>query len=886
MKFLCGIVFFALAGLLPVLAQTAEGAHPTGQVLVLNSYNFGYDWSDEELRGFKEKIDKNTPTLDLFIENLDTKKFHNKKHFPQLADLFQNKYQSIHFDAVVAMDNAALEFASRYRHRLFPDSPLLFCGINNYQPELIANQTNITGVAERHDMGGTLQLALALQPDIRSVVVLHDYTDTGLAMKRQLLSVADEFPQIQFEFLREQTLVSSLQYLKTLTRDKIVLTLSYTVEKNGQTYTQSDIARRLGQVSPVPIYAVHHEQLGHGVLGGMMLRGSDQGMHVAEQLIRVLAGESATKIPVVTEGIARPGFDYNLLKKFGFKVTQIPVGMTSEIVNLPSLAYAVSKKTFWSVVGIIVVMATLMLFLIINIYRRKQTERNLRLSEERFRQLIEQAPEAIVVIDNSRDEIVECNLKATELFGVSKEELLRDGIMKYYEDEQPDGLPVEVSCRNYIESAVIGGKIQFQRAIRDQQGKYKLCEVLLVHLPYQGRKILRQSFIDITEQKNLENQIRQMEKMESIGQLAGGIAHDFNNQLASIIGYNDILSRRLGDEKLRRYTDQIKTAANRSTDLIRKLLDFSRKGQNVTVPVDINGILDEVIDVLDRSIDKKIQIIKHLNAGPVKVLGDPGQLQNALLNLSLNARDAMPSGGEIRFETSLTTLGKDFQNRHNYKIVPGRYLKISTTDTGCGMDKETQRHIFEPFFTTKEQGKGTGMGLASVYGAILGHRGHINVYSEPGQGSSFHLYLPVPEFAAESEKQAVPAGPEVPARGEGHVLVVDDEDMVRQMTCETLEELGFKVSECQSGLSAEAIYREQWREIDLVLVDMTMPKNDGRDTLLLLKKINPDVRAVLCSGYSQNGNLKSHLDFGFKSFIGKPFSADELMRTISSVMNA
>lgn len=862
-----------------VLLGSASNDHTTPKVLIVNSYNFGYDWSDQEMAGFKTGISQQFPKTDTYIETLDTKKFHFKNHFPQLAELFRNKYQDLSFDAVIAMDNAAMEFTTQYRDTLFPGTPILFCGINNYQAEMIANQSPITGVAEQHDLTGTIDLALKLQPQTKAVVVVHDFTDTGLAMKQQLQAIIGQFPQVQFHFFAEQPLEETLTTLKSLEPGQIVMVLSYTVEKSGRTFTQADTARLLSQSSPVPVYAVHQEQLGHGVVGGMMLSGRVQGERVAALLSQVLRGENPDNLAVITTGIARPAFDAKILDRFQLKLSGLPAN--TELINLPHPFYTIDKKTFWATLGTLALLTLMLLVMLRNIYRRKQLEQHLRMSEERFRILIEQAPEAIVVYDAESEALIECNAKAAELFSCSKENLLKTGLQDFFEKEQPDGLPVAESRKHYFTQALAGKEVQFQRAIRDSQGNHHFCEALLVHLPYKGQQWLRESFIDITERKNLENQLRQAEKMESIGKLAGGIAHDFNNQLASILGYTEMLSKRLESSQLQRYASYVKTAAERSAELIQQLLDFSRKGQQLSIPVDINGLIDEVIAILARSIDKRIRIRKLLNAGPIKILGDPTQLQNALLNLSINARDAMPDGGELIFETEVTTLGEEFRKRHNYKVAPGTYLKVSTTDTGYGMDKATRERVFEPFFTTKAMGKGTGMGLASVYGAVLSHKGHINVYSEPQKGSSFHLYLPMSEDLEDSPELFQKTEP---IKGTGHILVIDDEELVRQMTCEMLEDLGYRVTECSNGMEAIDLYRSSWQQIDMALIDMTMPKMDGQETCLELHKINPALRAALCSGYSLNSNAQNYLTSGFSDFISKPFSSQVLSEKISKIL--
>jgi len=257
--------------------------------------------------------------------------------------------------------------------------------------------------------------------------------------------------------------------------------------------------------------------------------------------------------------------------------------------------------------------------------------------------------------------------------------------------------------------------------------------------------------VDVTELKNaedtrrdLEDRLRQAEKMQALGELAGGIAHDFNNQLAGIMGYAEMIRKRVtDDERLTRYAETILKVSRRSSSLVAQLLAFARKGKRRPLDIDVHELLGEVITLLERSIDGRIKIKRMFCPGAPAVTGDPTQLQNALLNLAINARDAMPEGGRLTFATKIVDLDEDYCCNHTYEITPGRYVRIAVSDTGIGMDAETQKRIFEPFFTTKEAGKGTGMGLAAVYGAVKNHDGSINVASEPARGATFNVYLPL-----------------------------------------------------------------------------------------------------------------------------------------------
>ncbi len=394
---------------------------------------------------------------------------------------------------------------------------------------------------------------------------------------------------------------------------------------------------------------------------------------------------------------------------------------------------------------------------------------------------------------------------------------------------------------------------------------------------------------DITDHKEMENQLRQAEKMDSIGQLAGGIAHDFNNQLSAILGFADILKYELSDQpKQRHYAELILSASRRSADLTKKLLAFARKGKWQVEPVGVHEILDEVVLLLERSVDKRIAIRQHLEADPDAVMGDPGQLHSALLNVGINARDAMPNGGELCFATTNVTLNQAMCQGLSLAVNPGNYVRLDVTDDGIGMDAETRRRIFEPFFTTKSLGRGTGMGLASVYGTIKNHKGTIEVFSAPGKGSTFRIYLPVVERIAEpaKEKEKEPKEGVPPRPASARVMVVDDEAIVCKVVRRMLEGLGHSVKVYESSREALAFYAENQDQIDLIVLDMIMPELSGKDFYAKVREINPDVKVILSSGYSRDRVAQEILHSGVMAFIQKPFMLTELAEIVNEVLGS
>ena len=380
------------------------------------------------------------------------------------------------------------------------------------------------------------------------------------------------------------------------------------------------------------------------------------------------------------------------------------------------------------------------------------------------------------------------------------------------------------------------------------------------------------------EKKRLEEQFLQAQKMEAVGTLAGGIAHDFNNLLMGIEGYASLMLMDLDPghphyQKLKSIEEQVQSGAN----LTKQLLGFARTGKYEVKTVPINDVVFSTADMFGRT-KKQLNIRLDLSEGEAAVEADRSQIEQVLLNLLVNAWQAMPGGGDLTITTKLTEVNEAAGPRFDLK--PGTYVRISILDKGVGMDANTRKRIFEPFFTTKEMGRGTGLGLASAYGIVKGHGGIIDVESEPGRGSVFHVYLPLSESAV----TAVKARAAEIQKGKGTILLIDDERVILNVGKEILEALGFRVLLSESGADAIEIYRNSWKEIDLVILDMIMPGMGGGEVFDELKKINQDVRVILSSGYSLSGRPAKILARGCNAFIQKPFGIQELSGKIKDVL--
>jgi CheY-like chemotaxis protein len=371
--------------------------------------------------------------------------------------------------------------------------------------------------------------------------------------------------------------------------------------------------------------------------------------------------------------------------------------------------------------------------------------------------------------------------------------------------------------------------------------------------------------------------------MEAVGQLAGGIAHDFNNILTAIMGYANLLQMKINvDDPLNRYIAEILASSERAADLIQGILAFSRKQILNPKPVDINDVIEKMKELLSRTISEDIELEALLNDQTLTVMVDRGQMEQVLMNLCTNARDAMPTGGMLTIETASMEMTEEFVQNHGYG-AKGRYARISVSDTGVGIDEETKRKIFEPFFTTKEVGKGTGLGLAVVYGIVKQHDGHINVYSEKGTGSTFRIYLPLLE-SAKIEKSG-PAASLVPSGTGERILIAEDNRQVRDLTRHVLEEHGYKVVEAVDGDDAIGKFRESPDLIDLAILDVVMPKKGGKEAYEAMRRIRPDIKVFFVSGYPKNiVNSRGILEDDVEVIL-KPLIPKDLLRKVRQVLS-
>lgn len=509
-----------------------------------------------------------------------------------------------------------------------------------------------------------------------------------------------------------------------------------------------------------------------------------------------------------------------------------------------------------------------------DVTERVLTKKALKESEEKFKILVESAHDGIAQFD-TEGVILFANPRMKEI--LKDPDPVGKHINEFYDEENRRILEENLSIRRE------GRSTTYFSTITDAQGNRR--KMVVSGTPhFDDKKNVKGAigvYTDISELKKLEAQLQQSLKMEAIGTLAGGIAHDFNNILSSVMGYASLIRRHAGDDsRLNQYAEVIEKSAERGAALAAQLLAFARKEKRVHKKLDVHDIVRDVVEILRHTVDRKISVVTKPEAELSVVEGDPGQIQQALMNLCVNARDAMPNGGTLFITTDTVNLDESFC-RTQEGLTPGPHLQITVEDNGEGIPNEVKDRIFEPFFTTKSDGKGTGLGLAMVYSSIKGHRGHVRVYSEEGVGTTFIILLPVTDQELDAD---VEAGTQSPTLGSGTILVVDDEEMIRDLLCEMLREIGFDVITAQDGQEGVDIYRKRGTEIDLVILDMVMPKLSGPEVFQKLKKINPDIKVILSTGFSRDTAVQETLDQGILEFVQKPYRMDQLSAALSKVL--
>ena len=747
-------------------ADTPPDSHspppPSAHVLLLSSYHAQYKWTADIFAGIEESLAAFEPPLDISYEYLDTKRQEETEAYYDLfARLLDHKLRHHPITLLILCDNSAFDFVAARRNTLFPSIPVVFCGINNYSPDLRAQIPRSTGVAEVKEMGATLDLIRRLHPRVRSIALISDSTSTSQINATLVREAADQrrLDCLDWSGL-DLSLADLLARLSSLPPRTAVFFNSFFRDRTGTSLDPDIILPQIAAASPVPVYTHTDTFIQGGVLGGIAEHARHQGRLAGDLALRILRGEDPDSIPVISRSNL-PVLDYAALRRWNLDPRSIPPDTL--FINLPPTPfYRQHAALAASIVAAFLLLLAITAALALNVLRRRRAE---------------------------------------------------------------------------------------------------------------------------ADREHLIDQLAQSRKMESVGRLAGGIAHDFNNMLGVILGYSEMATEQAADKPdLARSLHEIHQAALRSADLTRQLLAFARRQIVTPQFLDLNAKIDGLLQMLRRLIGE--DIVLSWRPGPALGLVqiDPSQFDQILTNLCANARDAISGTGHLIIETSIVELGPGYTHTHP-DAPPGTYVMLAVSDNGCGMDRATVDRLFEPYFTTKAIGKGTGLGLATVYGIVQQNHGFIHVYSEPGQGTTFRIYLP--RLAEEPAANTPPPAPSPsPLRGHERILLVEDEPALRNMTSRILEAQGYSVQSAANPAEAMHLAEPPAPPFDLLITDVIMPGMNGRDLATHLSTRHPSLRCLFISGYTPNIIVQHGVLEPGVHFLPKPFSMAELSAKVRATLDA
>ncbi len=845
-------------------------AFADGKVLILNSYHRGKTLSDETIDTIVTELRASHPDLTFLVEDMDTKRNSVDDLRSSLLDFYTQKYRRVELSAVVTVDNNAFDFAMENRQTLFPGVPVVFCGFNGYQPSVLDGIEGVTGVTEAIDLESTVEVALALHPKTTHLAVVSDMTPTGRELLGEFRRFAVDLPKsLQIVELAELSAADLQTRLGRLPGSSVVFRFSFFRDTDGLSF-RVDEQVKLITAAGLPVYDFWDEGgIGSGYVGGYVVAGASQGRVVAGMLRRILNGESPDQIPVVDRSPNIPVFDKRQLLRTGAELSQLP----------PNSVLRFSEASFWQrarrlLVGMGVTFLTLLgfaVFFAILSVQRKRHAVALSLEEQKLRATLQSIGEGVITT-NTKGEVEEFNRVAERWTGLTLGAVrgrrvdevfhLTDSSTHAVIELQPDG-DSPTTAAGLLKTS--GGDslpiVRTAAPISLPQGKKGGTVVV---------------FRDTTRENELQQELEQVRRLDALAQLAGGVAHDFNNMLGGVIGAAELLNGKIHDETLKEFPQLILESANAAAELTAQLLSFARKQPVAKQDASVHQVIDDVVAVLKRTIDPRIELVVRAEAKSDVVQGDRTLLKSCLLNLGINASHAMPRGGTLVFATRAIELQADECEASSFDISPGHYLELRVEDSGSGIAPDVIERIFEPFFTTKVQGEGTGLGLAAVFGTVLQHDGSVTVESELGRGTTFVVRLPLTEQPA-----SAPAEPRSSIHGEGVVLVVDDEELLQKMTASTLESLGYEVLTANDGSEAVEVYQREQGRIDAVLLDMIMPRMNGQDCFVELKRIDPNVRVVATSGFSCPDKLQEMVTQGLAGQLYKPYRRAELSEAIS-----
>ncbi|MBI5282252.1 MAG: response regulator [Candidatus Solibacter usitatus] len=878
-----------LSALLAMQCWTAAGQSagglPKRNVLILNSYHAGLEWTDEVGRGFRSVMNDQPFEVEIWTEFLDTKRHFEPGYFAEIRCWLALKYAGTRLDLIVSVDDDALAFLLEHKPSLFGGVPVVFCGVSGKQLIASAPRDSYTGIEEELNVRSLVDEATRLFPRARRVYVVADNSATSAAHLAQLRQLAGEIPALQFEFLDGAQLPfeTLLDRLRAAPADSVVLATMFTHDHQGDYIPERVSSARIAQASPAPVFSPNTSSLGQGYLSGNRDQGFDHGRLAARMAVQVLNGQAPSAIPLAVQGGLSLLVDHDVMKRWGLDESGLPPG--TEVVNAPASLveiYHQNRLAVWTGAAFLLAQSLIIAALILN--RRKLRRAETELLESRAN--LDRAQAVAHLGAFERDLASGRMLWSDEtyrLYGLApgSVEPSLDLVLSLIHPDDRERMRAIVQLPGADRR---GGSLEYRVIRSDGVTRHLRSEREIVTTP-DGRQVMTGIVQDITDLREVEEQFLHAQRVESLGTLAGGIAHDFNNLLTVINGYAEMLLAQTGEQQpLYQPLMEISHAGSRAADLTSQLLAFSRRQVLRPRVLDLNHVALSMEGLLKPLLGDSVQLNYSLAPGLLRVRLDKGQIENAILNLAANARDAMPGGGAL----TIATADEDVSERtswHGFEIHPGPHVSLSVSDTGAGMSEATRERIFEPFFTTKEMGKGTGLGLSSVYGSVKQSGGHLHVVSAPGEGATFNLLFPATDEQPEASGQAAVIASaersEAACAAAIRILLVDDDLQVLNMAAAALEASGYSVLRASSA--KEALQIAAAGPPHLLITDLVMPGTGGRALSAELCGRYPGLPVLYVSGYAAElhhpGRDSAHVEF-----LPKPFQPQKLREAVGRLL--
>jgi PAS domain S-box-containing protein len=987
------------------------------QVLMITSYHQGDTWNDDIVSGVQEIFSSHTNQINLFTEHLDSRRNDGDDHTRLFFHYLKGKYAEKTLDLIILSDDAALHFFIRMRSQFPGDVPAVFCGINNFTPEILAGHSNITGVNEQISIEKTLEMAFDLFPDAGNIVAVCDNkSEVGKNNLNIFRNAADQFKdRAVFSEALNLKNTDAPEVLGKLSPGTLIFRLNNLLNEEENFVSIQETMRILSKNVSLPIFTAWDFDMGLGAIGGVLVSALEQGRKAAALSLQILDGKPADQIPVIMESPNIPFIDFQQARRFDLTFKDLPDD--AQVINIPESLWDQYKNVILFISSLAILLMAIVILQTVHLRKRYRIEQRLVTSKNQISSIFRSAPVGIgSVVDRV---MIKVNNRLCEMTGYTEKDLIgKNSRMLYPGDEEyefvgrekyaqiadhvtgtvetrwkkKDGTIIDVLLSstpvdlkdhskgvtfialditerkqaendlenekrflaavfdNIEESIVIcdenGALLRFNKAARklhglpekpitpDQwsehyslfmkdgitqmpteeiplyralQGEHVRDAEMLVVLPdttprylvCNGQRLTNNSGKTIgavvamhddtrrrmaeMEQEKLQAQLHQAQKLESVGRLAGGVAHDFNNMLGVILGHTELaLLKTDEDNDLVSDLNEIQKAAKRSADITKQLLAFARKDIISPRKLDLNDTVESMLNMLRRLIGEDIDLVwkPAAHIWPVKM--DPSQIDQILANLCVNARDAIAGVGKLTIETERKSFDEEYCKEHP-GFIPGDYVLLAVSDNGCGMDKETLDNLFEPFFTTKDVGKGTGLGLATVYGIVKQNNGFINVYSEHSQGSTFKIYLP--RLVADEDTNMVMSEKKATAGGTETILLVEDEPSILRMTRMMLEKKGYTVIPAISPAEAMEKAKNHSGTIDLLMTDVIMPEMNGKDLAGKIIILHPGIKLLFMSGYTADIIGHQKIMEAGSAFIQKPFSMADMTEKVRELLN-